>query len=174
MSQAAGGCFVEGRRPARSGKRSSRSALSAPSSSKGCQGVPHLSTSLQDSPQGNAPYGSAQGRKFPCEKCRKILVSRSMLRVHVPTCMQGRRVHCPDCDQSLASQQGMKQHFRVMHGPEAPNRDKSFLCLHCAKAFSVKKSMWEHSGVCVVNLDGKGHFTAGYLAAPLPNTPSPT
>ena len=93
------------------------------------------------------PMGVHRGEKFPCEKCGKVLASRRMLRVHVPACVQGRRVPCPDCDWSFASQQGMKQHFRVVHGPEAPG-DESFLCPHCAKAFSVKKSMWEHSGVC--------------------------
>ena len=102
--------------------------------------------------------GVHRGEKFPCEKCGKVLASRRMLRVHVPACVQGRRVPCPDCDQSFASQQGMKQHFRVVHGPEAPEGDESFLCPHCAKAFSVKKSMWEHSGVCAENLDRKGPF----------------
>ena len=72
-------------------------------------------------------------------------------------CREG-GVPCPDCDWSFASQQGMKQHFRVVHGPKAPEGDKSFLCPHCAKAFSVKKSMWEHSGMCAENPDRKGPF----------------
>ena len=71
-------------------------------------------------------------------------------------CVQGKRVSCSDCDQSFSSRQGMRQHFRVKHGAEAPERDESFLCPHCAKVFVVRKSMREHSGVCAENPDRKG------------------
>ena len=102
--------------------------------------------------------GVHRGEKFPCEKCGKILASRKMLRVHVAAYVQGKRVSCSDCDWSFPSRQGMRQHFRLKHGAEAPERDESFLCPHCAKVFAVRKSMREHSGVCAENPDRKGPF----------------
>ena len=118
--------------------------LSTPSSCKGLQGVSHLPASLQDPPQITVPYGSAQGReKFPCEKCGKVLATRKMWKAHTAASVQGKRVPCSDCDRSFSSKQGMRQHFRVTHGAEAPERDESFLCNHCAEGVCSKE---EHAG----------------------------
>ena len=65
----------------------------------------------------------------------------------------------------------MRQHFRVMHGAEAPEGDESFLCPHCAKVFAVKKSMREHSEVCTGNPDRKGPFYCRVLGCPSPEHP---
>ena len=89
-----------------------------------------------------------------------------MLKAHTAACVQGKRVPCSDCDWSFPSRQGMRQHFRVMHGAEALERDESFLCPHCAKVFAVKESMWEHSGVCAGNPDRKGPFYCRVLGCP--------
>ena len=102
--------------------------------------------------------GVHRGEKFPCERCGKVLATRRMLRAHVPACVQGKRVACTDCDKTFASAQGMRQHHKAIHGADAPERDESFLCPHCIKSFSVKKSMREHSGVCPENPNRKGPF----------------
>ena len=110
--------------------------------------------------------GVHRGEKFPCEKCGKVLATRKMWKTHTAACVQGKRVPCSDCDQSFSSKQGMRQHFRVTHGAEAPERDESFLCPYCAKVFAVKKSMWEHSGVCTGNPSRKGPFYCRVLGCP--------
>ena len=110
--------------------------------------------------------GVHRGKNFPCEIYGKILASRKMLKVHVAACVQGKRVSCSDCDWSFSSRQGMRQHFRVKHGAEAPERDESFLCPYSAKVFAVRKSMREHCGVCTENPDRKGPFYCRVLGCP--------
>ena len=96
------------------------------------------------------------GRKFPCDKCGKILASRCMLRAHQPACIQGKSIQCPDCGKQYTSRQGMRQHHKVAHGVDRPEADETFPCPYSQKNFSIQKSMREHSYVCSSNHARKG------------------
>ena len=65
---------------------------------------------------------------------------------------------CGACGKKYASAQIMKQHEKVSHNAGHPQVDEVFVCPHCQKAYNVKKSMWEHTGVCPQNPNRKGPY----------------
>ena len=81
--------------------------------------------------------------------------SKKMLRQHEQACKEGKRHECEVCHKSYASLSILKQHKKVSHAPEC---DEVYCCPHCSREYWVKKSMWEHSGVCEQNPDRKGPY----------------
>ena len=65
-----------------------------------------------------------------------------------------------------ASAQILKQHEKVSHGTGCPQVDEDFVCPHCQKAYNVKKSMWEHAGVCPQNPNRKGPYVCRVEGCP--------
>ena len=99
-----------------------------------------------------------KGTGYPCSKCHKSLASRKMLGQHEKACKEGLWHVCEECGKSYASAQILKQHAKAIHGGGWPEEDEVFQCSHCQKEYRVKKSMWEHAGVCPQNLDRKGPY----------------
>ncbi|XP_057188002.1 zinc finger protein 664-like isoform X3 [Triplophysa rosa] len=76
-----------------------------------------------------------------CEKCGKIFVSSSSLKVHMKTHMGEKPFQCSQCDKFFSIKQSLVAHQRIHTG------EKPYACPHCEWRFNYKSHLKRH--MCV-------------------------
>ena len=80
---------------------------------------------------------------WACEKCSKVLSTRTMLNLHMASCGKPNKQHnCQACDKGYSTKQALVAHIKAKHSP--PPTTKELTCPVCGKLFKVLKTMREH------------------------------
>ena len=106
-----------------------------------------------------------RGKKFPCNKCGKVLVNRRMHSRHTAFHVHDKKVTCPDCGKQYSSSQWLKQHQKAKHD------EGTHVCLYCGKEYQIRKSWAEHKPYCQANPNRKGPYFCRVAGCPAADHP---
>ena len=82
--------------------------------------------------------GVHRGKKFPCNKCGKVLANKRMHTRHTASCVHSQKFECLVCGKKYASTQGLKQHQKSKHGADAPD-EGTHISPYYNKEYHVKE-----------------------------------